>query len=548
MRRLLRLLALYRPFYGWMALGVLAALATVLANVTLMAVSGWFISSMAIAGAAQVSMNYFTPAAIIRGAAIVRTGGRYVERLVTHEATLRLLAVLRGWFYARLEPLAPAALQRYRSGDLVSRLGADIDTLDNVYLRLLVPVVVALLATLVMTLYLATLDPLFGWVLLAMLLAAGLVLPLLMAWLGDAPGRRRHASLTRQRVVLVDAVQGLGEAMVYGAVDARLREQAAHDRALVDAQAAVARVQGLSSAGILLLANLAMWLLLWLAIDAVEAGRLAPADIAMLALFALAAFEAVAPLPATFQAYGETRAAAQRLFAIVDTRPAVDDPPASPASLPAYDLCFERVAFRYPGDDRPVLDGVDFALPAGRRLTVVGPSGAGKSTLVDLLARFHDPDAGRILLGGEPLTAFRGDDLRALLAVVEQDARLFTGTLRDNLLLGDPQADEAALAQACRRAGLEPLLARLADGYDTWIGEAGATLSGGEARRVALARALLRDAPILVLDEPTEGLDATTAAKVLQAIDQAAQGRSVLLISHRPPAGALFGPVLRLPG
>jgi ATP-binding cassette subfamily C protein CydC len=289
-----------------------------------------------------------------------------------------------------------------------------------------------------------------------------------------------------------------------------------------------------------------MWLILWLAVPMVEQGQLAKADLAMLALFTLATFEAVMPMLSAFKAYGETRAAMERLFQIVDAPPAVRDPIAPSPRPRDLDLRFERVSFGYPGADAPVLQDFDLYLPAGGRVTITGPSGVGKSTLVNLLARFYDPDSGRILLGGQPLTDFRGDDLRRYLAVVSQHAHLFTGTLRENLLLADPHAKDAALEQACRVAGIHEFITSLPDGYDTWVGEAGATLSGGEARRIALARAVLKDAPILILDEPTEGLDPSTAVAVLKAVDQWAVGKTVLMISHRRLAGKAFGSVLRL--
>jgi ATP-binding cassette subfamily C protein CydC len=253
----------------------------------------------------------------------------------------------------------------------------------------------------------------------------------------------------------------------------------------------------------------------------------------MLALFTLAAFETVLPLPGAFQALGETRAAARRIFEIVDVQPAVTEPETPSPALRGYGLRFDAVSFTYPGGGRPALDGVDFTLEQGRRLAVVGPSGSGKSTLIQLLLRFLAPDGGRILLDGHDLTAFKGEDLRRHIAVVSQHTRLFTGTLRENLLMANPDAAEGAIEQACRTARIHDFIAAQPAGYDTWIGEAGLTLSGGQARRIAIARALLRDAPILVLDEPTEGLDNPTAEAVLQSIDQLMLGRTVLMVTHR---------------
>jgi ATP-binding cassette subfamily C protein CydC len=539
--RLLRLLSLYRPVYGWMALGILLSLATVLANITLMAVSGWFITAMALAGAAQASMNYFTPAAIIRGAAIVRTAGRYFERLVTHEATLQLLARLRVWFYQRLEPLAPAALQAHHSGDLLSRIRADIDTLDNLYLRLLVPGVTALLAIMILSLFLATYDQGLAGVLLSLLITGGFLVPIVVLKLGNRPGQRKVALLAQQRSMLVDSTQGLGELLLYGAAQTHLQRVDDNSRALAAEQATLAGISGLSQAALLFLANLAMWSTLWMAIPMVEWGVLARADLAMLALLSLAAFEAVAPMPGALQAYGETLAAARRLFEIVDLEVPVRPPREPTTGTAPLDIRFEHVSFGYPGAARNAIEELDLCLPFGEHRVLLGPSGSGKSSIVQLLLRFYAPQQGRIKMGGITLEDWDTEQLRNQLAVVPQQTHLFTGTIRDNLLIARPDADDRSIQRACAIAQIQAFIDTLPDGYDTWVGEAGATISGGEARRLAIARALLKDSPVLVLDEPTEGLDATTAAHLLDAIRHATMGKTVLLITHHASYGAGFG-------
>jgi len=544
MTRLLRLLSLYRPIYAWMALGVLLSLATALANVALMAVSGWFITSMALAGAAQVSMNYFTPAAIIRGAAILRTGGRYLERLVTHEATLKLLARLRCWFYEALEPLAPAALQQHHSGDLLSRIRADIDTLDNLYLRLLVPAGTAFLATTILTLFLASYSLALAGVLLTLLLSAGVATPLITSKLGRKPGERKVSLMAEQRSLLVDSTQGMGELLLYGAVSNQLQGVNDNSQALAAEQARLSGINGLSQAALLFFANLALWLILWLAIPMVESGTLHKADLAMLALFSLAAFEVVMPLPAALQSYGETLAAAQRLFEIVEHEVPLKSPFA-PAPIPdRFDIRIQQVTFTYPGTKQPALQNIDLTVPHGGRLTLRGRSGSGKSSLIQLLVRFYEPQQGKISLGGQPLRDWDIEQLRSQLAVVSQQPHLFTGTIRDNLLIANPQADDQALQQACRIAQIHDFISSLPEAYETWIGEAGATLSGGQARRIAIARAMLKDAPVLLLDEPTEGLDATTATRLLEAINHAAADKTVILITHRATGCDDFAPTL----
>jgi len=533
MTDLWRLLPLLRPFSGWIALGILLSLATLIANVALMAVAGWFVAAMAVAGAAGVAMNYFTPAAIIRACAIVRTGGRYGERLVTHEATLRLLVGLRVWLYERLEPLAPAGLQDYHSGDLLSRMRADIDALDNLYLRLLGPTITAALGVLAFLLFLVAYDPRFALILAGFLMIAGLGVPALAGILGDGPGRRIVDLESRLRAATVDGIQGLSELEVYDAAGSHAERIGRLSRALARAQARLAHARGLAQGTLALSANLALWALVGTAIPSIRKGIIPPPDLAMLALFTLAAFEAVLPLPVAFQALGKTRAAARRVLAIADAKPPVVDP-AQAAPMPSgFGIAFEGVGFTYPGADRPALEAMDLDLPEGKRIAILGPSGSGKTTLINLLLRFAAPQAGRIRMGGEDIAGLVGEDLRRRIAVAAQRVHLFTGSIRDNLLLANPAASREQLEQACRSAELHTFVLAQPDGYDTQVGEAGVALSGGEARRLAIARALLKDAPVLVLDEPTEGLDAPTARSLIRNLTAWGRDRSLLLITHR---------------
>lgn len=535
MRDLLRLLRLLGPSRGWMALGALLALIALIANLTLMATAGWFIAAMALAGAGGVSMNYFTPAALIRAAAILRTGGRYLERLVTHEATLRQLARLRVWFYAHLEPLAPARLQQFHSGDLLSRIRADIDALDHLYLRTLVPVAVAGAGLALCLAFLAAFDPGVALFTLGMLVAAGVLIPLWARARGMAPGRRLVETQAELRSQAIDGIQGLPELLVYGAQATQAERLHGLSLALTADQDRMSAYAGLAQGAVALTANLALWGVLWLAIPLIgpPGSGLAPPSLALLALFTLAAFEAVAPLPAAFQHLGGTLAAARRLFEIVDAEPAVMDPPGPSPQPKRFDLEVSGLCFSYPGSSRPALAGIDLRVPQGGRVAVVGATGSGKSTLFNLLLRFWAPDQGLIRLGGHDLVDFRGEDLRRHIAVVSQHSHLFDATIRDNLLLANPRAPQGALESACEVAQIHGFIAALPEGYDTWVGETGVRLSGGQARRIAVARALLKDAPILLLDEPTEGLDGLTERSLMAAIDRLMQGRTVLLITHR---------------
>jgi ATP-binding cassette subfamily C protein CydC len=533
-----------------MALGAILALITLIANLTLMATSGWFIAAMAVAGGSGASMNYFTPAALIRTAAILRTIGRYLERLVTHEATLRQLSGLRVWFYRHLEPLAPARLQQFHSGDLLSRIRADIDALDNLYLRTLVPVAVAAAGLALSFAFLAAFDLGIALFALAMLLTAGVLVPLWARISGAGPGRRMVQTQAELRGLAIDGIQGLPELLVYGAAAAHAQRLHTLSLALTADQDRMSAYAGISQGAVTLAANLTLWGILWLAAPLVgpagSGAPIAPPSLALLALFTLAAFEAVAPLPLALQHLGGTLAAARRLFEIVDAEPAVVEPQRPSPRPKRYDLELSGVHFSYPGRDRPALAGIDLRIPEGGRVAVVGSTGSGKSTLFNLLLRFWAPDQGSIHLGGHDLSAFHGEDLRRHIAVVSQHTHLFAATIRENLLLANPDAPQAALEQACEAAQIHRFIAGLPEGYDTWLGDTGVRLSGGQARRIAIARALLKDAPILLLDEPTEGLDGPTESSLMAAIDDLMRGRTVLLISHRGMGLEAMGEILVL--
>lgn len=535
-----------QPYLGWIVGGIALSTLVILANVALLGLSGWFITAMALAGLQGVSMNYFTPAAAIRGLAILRTGGRYLERLVTHESTFRLLAELRQWFFEQLEPLAPARLQYLRGGDLLSRIRADIDTLENAYLRIVTPAVAALLATVAMTGFLAVISPVIAATTLLALAVAGVVLPWISARLCDAPGRAIVSVRTDLRAGAAETVRGQAELAIYGGRDAQRRRIDRLNRDLIAPQRQRNRTEtGLAAAGALAaqggwLAALLMGL--WLLQQDLISGPV----LVMLVLFVMAAFEAVAPLPLAWQAWGETRTAARRLIEIVDTEPAVTDPSREAAPPARFDIRFDGVDLRYPDAGRDALCGIDLAVPEGSRLAVIGPSGAGKTSLVHLLLRFWPCTAGEIRIGGEAIDHYRGETVRRWCSVVGQHAHLFNTTIAENLRLACPDADDERLVEAARAAQIHDEILHMPHGYDTAVGEAAARLSGGQIRRLAIARALLKDAPILILDEPTEGLDRGSEAAVIAALDRLMTGRTVVMITHRPALLWLADQVVRL--
>lgn len=532
MKDLLRLLGLYRRSVGWILLSMLVSLAATLANVGLMATSGWFITAMAAAGLTGIAMNYFTPAAIIRGLAIVRTGGRYVDRVVGHEATLRLLAETRAQVFGRMVPLAPAALDDLRSGDLLARLKADIDRLELTFLRLLSPLAVALLTLAVVALFLFLQDGFLASGVLGVLVGFGLVVPALAALAAAEPGRALTARSADLRRMVVDDLSGLLPLMVTGAFSGHRERLVGAMTSLVEAERRLARRAALGQSLGRLSGDLALIVALAVGVPLVAIGRMAGPDLAMAALLSLSAAEVFMGLPAAFLGISSTLASARRLFAILDRPPPVTAH-TNPKPLPeGRDLHLDGVSFGYPGALRSALSDITLEIPFGSHVALVGESGAGKSSIVSLLVRLRDPDGGEIRLGGVTLTDLSLADVRRTLGVVPQKPHLFTLTLEENLRLGRPLATANELAAAIETADLSEFVARLPQGLATPVGVAGTTLSGGEARRVAIARALLLDPDILVLDEPGEGLDPETETAVLDRVLDRMTGRTVILITH----------------
>ncbi len=528
-----RLLALAAPFARRMALAALLGFLTVASGVGLMATSAYLISRAAL----QPSIADLQVAIVgVRFFGISRGVARYLERVVSHDVTFRLLARLRVWFYAALEPLAPARLSAFRSGDLLARVVADVETLENFYLRVLAPLVVAILSSALVLLLLGSLDARLALVLLAFLLLAGGILPLLSRVLARSAGREMVQARWQLNASLVESTQGLADLLAFGAGEEHLARIRRLGGRLGELQGRLARVTGLERALSGLLINVATVAVVAVAIPLVTAGHLDGVYLAVVALVVIAAFEALLPLPAAFQALGANLEAGRRLFEIVDAEPEVIDPlrPAEPpveAGLRVEDLHFVYDSTE-PGAP-PALAGVSFSVPRGGQLVVVGPSGAGKSTIVSLLLRFWEYQKGQIWIGERELRDLAQEDVHRLVAVVAQDTHLFNATVRENLLLARPDASEADLVLAARRARIHDELEALPEGYDTWIGEQGLRLSAGQRQRLAIARALLKDAPLLLLDEPTANLDALGERQVLAALRELAAGRTTLLVTHR---------------
>lgn len=538
-----RLLGLIAPFKGWIALAVLLSFATLGSSVGLIAFSAYLISKSAVvASTSEIS------AAIVgvRIFAVSRAVSRYFERYTGHLATFRILTRLRVWFYRSIEPLAPARLAGQRSGDLLTRIGADVETLQEFYLRVVVPPIAAGLTVLLATGILGSFDIRLGLALLGFLVLTGVVLPLVTRWLGRDGAEATIRLRADLNATVVDGVQGMADLVAYGRQQAQAERIAAITTDLDRVQERLAVLRGASNGLAALFTGLASVTVLGLAVPLVTSGALDPVFLAIMPLTAIASFEAVQPLSLALQHLDRSRAAASRLFELIDAEPAVHDPDMPFPPPQRHDLELRHVTFRYAPDEAPALLDVSAAIPEGAWVAVVGPSGSGKSSLVALLLRFWDYDEGQIRLGGTELHDLAQDDVRAALAVVAQHDHLFDTTIADNLRLASSDATAGELEDACRVAGIHDWVASLPAGYASRVGEDGVRVSGGERQRLLLARALLKDAPILVLDEATAHLDPPTERAVLERIRQVRHGRTTIVISHHADVMDGVDLVLRL--
>ena len=535
MKLFLRLLTFLRPFRWQVALAIILGCATVASNMGLLGMAAYLIAAAALAPLLVLLM---LPIYIVRFMGVSRAVSRYTERLVAHNVTFRLLAQLRIWVYSRLEPLAPARLLMYRSGDVLTRLVADVEELQNIYLRVVSPFIVAVMIAIFTFGLFAIFSPVLAWVVLVFLVAAGLGVPLLADALARGLGKRQLALRAELNAQIVEGIQGVQDILACGRAGDQRGKIADLDRALGQVQRRMAFIAGLQQALNDILVNLALWTILILAIPLVVTKTINGIYLAFLTLVILASFEAVQPLAQAFQSLGHSLAAGERVFEVVDASPQVREcatplPAPSEYAPAGYMLEFDHVHFAYPTSEGEALDGITFRIHPGYRTAVVGPSGSGKTTIARLALRFWDPTHGTIRLDGQDIWRYGLSDLRNLIGVVAQDTYLFNGTVRSNLLLARPGASDDEISQVLEQAQLAGFIDQLPDGLETWIGEQGLRLSGGERQRLALARALLKNAPLLILDEATTNLDPLTEQAVLDALDALMQGRTTLVITHR---------------
>jgi thiol reductant ABC exporter CydC subunit len=498
------------------------------------AVLGAALFARAVAGTATEELYPYAAAMILLGLARGTFG--YLGPYLSHVAAFRILVDLRDEFFWAIEPLAPAKLSRRRTGDLVSTAVSDIELLELFFAHTAGPAVVAFIVPIIALTALATINLLLAEALLIFLILL-ILMPRLAFWLGSTLGERLRGQQALLNSQVLDTIQGMKEILSFGYSRQRLEELSENTATLLALQARQARNIGLQSAAKISIVSVGTLAVLLCASILVRQNSLAPGFLPITMILASSVFLSITSVVEISKQLSLTRAAACRLFLLLDEKPAVRDEsdldPAVPIESIEPSISLQDVSFRYAPDEPPVLSSLSLEIPAGSSVALVGTSGAGKSTVINLMLRFWDPEAGRILLGGRDIRRYPMTEFRRLFSVVSQDVFLFSDSIRENIRLGRPEASDVEVEEVAVKARIHDFITTLPQGYDTLVGERGVRLSGGERQRIAIARALLKGAPILILDEATSSLDAENEKAIKDTLMEHREGRTTIMIAHR---------------
>ena len=534
MRTLLPFIRLFKFAKFPLILGLVLMILGLGSSMGLLTVSGWFLAATAIAGLGTL-FNFFYPSASVRGLAIGRTVMRYFEKIVTHDATFRILSKLRVQVFEKIIPLSPAVLNRYRNSDLLNRLVSDVDTLDSLYLRLLAPFFTAAFVIIAMTIGLSFVNIPLALGLGLFLLILLIIIPTVFYRLGQEFGERLIQARATYRTQFLEFIQAQAELLLFNAEDKLKEKMSATEKTWQEDQAKEAKLSGFSTALVLFLNGLLISGMLWFASNAdFGTDEYHTAYIALFTFAALAAFEIIMPLGAAFLHIGQVIAAAERVTEVIEQKPLVEFNGNEEFETKVRLIYAKDLSFSYPGQETLVLKNLTLDLGQGQKIAILGKTGSGKSSLLQLLVRNYDAHQGELLLAEKPISAYSEERLRHQICFLTQRVHVFSDTLRQNLQFAsaDKISDEKMM-EVIHQVGLSKLLEQEGKGLDLWLGDGGRPLSGGEQRRLGLARILLNNAPILLLDEPTEGLDRETERQILRLILQHAENKTLIMVTHR---------------
>ena len=534
MRNLIPFIKLFKSQTQWMLMGTLLAWSTIIMGIGLMSVSGWFISYTGYLATASyaiaTSFNYFYASAGVRSFSLGRIASRYGERIITHEATFKILTDVRVWFYNKLEPLAPAHLFKYKSGDLLSRLINDIAALDNLYIRILSPTVVFLLATLSITILFCFFSFTLALCTAFALLIIGFVIPALSSLLGYKKSYQLNQASNELKTDITEHVNSLAELKIFDLSDTHKTKIIKANDTLLKQEAKLSILTGLSSALMTLALGLTIIMVTMFAVNLTATGQINGEFIALIFLALMAMFESLMPLPLAYQYLGKTLSASKRILNITNAKSNISYPEQS-MPISSYSIKFDDVSFGY-NNSQCIFENFNLEIKDKEKIALFSPTGSGKSTLINLLARFWDTNSGSITIGDTDIKNLSEDTLRESMTTINQSPHIFNTTIRENLLLANRNATDDELYSALENVLLADHVKSLPKGLDTWTGELGRHLSGGQQKRLALARAFLQNKPILILDEPTEGLDKETEKLVFENLCILMQDKTVILITH----------------
>lgn len=550
MRSLFPFLSLYRHHLWQLVLGIILAITSLAASIGLLSLSGWFLAASALVGSSLL-FNFFYPSSGVRGLAIGRTVSRYFERLVTHDGTFKVLAILRVAVFRKLIPLSPAGLSRYRNSELLNRLVADVDTLDTLYLNLISPFVSAVMVIVFMAIGLSFVSPLLALVICGSLTALLLIFPFVFYKLGQKLGKTAIVSRATYRSQFIEWVQLNAEFLLFG-VQQQTKEKLQHtEQQWLHAQSRESQLAGWSNALLIAFNGILVTAVIYLSATAINVPTAdEPAALIALVVFCvLASLEILSPIGIAFLHLGQVIAAAERLNEITEQQPLVAfNGTAQWQKIEKNQpiVHFKQVSFRYPNRLEKTLNDLSFEILAGQKVAILGKTGSGKSTIFQLLVRNYDATSGQISLNFCNIADYPESTLRDRIVTLSQRVHIFSSTLKDNLKMGNPQASDDELFSVLNQVGLSHLTEQ--EGLNLWLGEGGRPLSGGEQRRLGLARLLLSPAEMVLLDEPTEGLDRETEQQILQLIFQHCENRTLLMITHRMSGLEKFDQVYRIDG